>query len=351
MQKQYVMTVAGGLMLTLLATSCASKSHTRNTANPPPRDRAVASDRNRSTDESRIASADRRTDTSTPNANEMAATERPVPFDRTGSADNRTPADRVVPCADDKGDMTASMDCRPGNRRTNDRSANDRTVYSPEALAACAHRTDDQGRIVYDDPKCPTKYRSQMGSSFENVDWTRESAFFDRYMNKAVKHAREAEIAANQGHTPEMLRHAELSLDQAKEAQRAGNVPGLEEGIISLRDVLRQGQGAQGSQQIHEARIKLSQAAGMKPKDTRPMGRATQTSTSPVGSPRTVRGELIGDESASRADGNRQYVLRDPAGADTRILLPPDLTQNVQPGDIVEAQLDPDGHVVGINKQ
>lgn len=351
MQKQYLVTVAGGLMLMLLATSCASKSHTRATANPSTRDRAVATDQSRHADDSRITSADRRTDTSTPNANEMVATERPVPFDRTGSADTRTPGDRVVPCADDKGDMTASMDCRPGNRRTNDRSAHDRTVNTPEALAACAHRTDEQGRIVYDDPKCPTKYRSQMGSSFQNVDWTRESAFFDRHMNQAVKHAREAEIAANQGHTPEMLRHAELSLDRAKEAQRAGNVPGLNEGIIALRDVLRQGHGVQDSQQIHEARVKLSLAAGMKPQDTRPIGRATHTSTSAVGSPRTVRGELIGDEATSRADGNRQYVLRDPAGTDTRILLPPDLNHSVQPGDMVEAQLDPDGRVVAINKQ
>ena len=80
-----------------------------------------------------------------------------------------------------------------------------------------------------------------MGSSYENVNWSRENAFYDRYITKAVKHAREAEIAANQGHAPEMLRHAELSLDQAKEAQRAGNIAELNQGIIALRETLRHG--------------------------------------------------------------------------------------------------------------
>jgi hypothetical protein len=68
--------------------------------------------------------------------------------------------------------------------------------------------------------------------------WTQESAFFDRYNEKAVKHAREAETAGNQRHAPDMLQHAQLSLDQAKQAQRAGNVPGLNEGIIALREAL-----------------------------------------------------------------------------------------------------------------
>jgi hypothetical protein len=376
MQKTYVMTVAGGLTLMLLATSCASKSNTRTTANQP-RDRAVASE-----SRDRIQ-ASRDVAPSTPNATEMPITERPVPLDRRGSSDSLTPAgDRVVHCADAKGDITGSMDCRPGHQRTNERAERNGTAhdprpevlatcahqrddqgrivyddpkcptqYTPETLVACSHRTDAQGRIVYDDPKCPTRYRPQMGSSFQNVDVTRESAFFDRHMNNAVKHAREAEIAGTQGFTTEMLRHVELSLDDAKEAQRAGNVPGLNEGIMALRETLRQGHDIEGTEQVREARIQLSQAAGMKSKDTRPIRRATQTSSSAVRSPRTVRGELIGDEATPRADGNRQYVLRDPAGTDTRILLPSELNQNVQPGDMVEAQLDPDGRVVGINKQ
>ena len=76
------------------------------------------------------------------------------------------------------------------------------------------------------------------GNSYQNPRVTQDNAFFDRYIDKAVKHAREAEIAGNQGHAPELLEHAQLSLDQAKQAQRAGNVPGLNEGIVALRQAL-----------------------------------------------------------------------------------------------------------------
>ena len=77
-----------------------------------------------------------------------------------------------------------------------------------------------------------------IGNSYQNPRVTQDNAFFYRYIDKAVKHAREAEIAGNQGHAPELLEHAQLSLDQAKEAQRAGNVPGLNEGIVALRQAL-----------------------------------------------------------------------------------------------------------------
>jgi hypothetical protein len=87
-----------------------------------------------------------------------------------------------------------------------------------------------------------------MGSSYENVSLTKESAFFDRYIEKAVKHAREAEIAGDQGNAPEMLQHANMALVQAKQAQRAGNVPGLDEGIIELREAMRLALSPSGTQ-------------------------------------------------------------------------------------------------------
>jgi Small metal-binding protein len=105
------------------------------------------------------------------------------------------------------------------------------------AMAACPARTDAKGNVIYDDPTCPSRYQ-QPGQQMGNSYLTKESAFFDRYIDKAVKHAREAEIAGNQGHAAELLEHAQLSLDQAKQAQRAGNVPGLNEGIIALREAL-----------------------------------------------------------------------------------------------------------------
>lgn len=75
-------------------------------------------------------------------------------------------------------------------------------------------------------------------SSPERVYLIRENPFFISRIEKAVKHAREAEIAGNLGQAPELLVHAQLSLDLAREAQRAGNVPGLNEGIAFLRKAL-----------------------------------------------------------------------------------------------------------------
>ena len=65
----------------------------------------------------------------------------------------------------------------------------------------------------------------------------KENPFFIRFIEKAVKHAREAEIAGNLGQAQELLVHARESLDLAREAQRAGSVPGLNEGIAFLRKV------------------------------------------------------------------------------------------------------------------
>jgi len=63
-----------------------------------------------------------------------------------------------------------------------------------------------------------------------------------------------------------MLQHAQLSLDQAKQAQRAGNVPGLNEGIIVLREALSLPPGASlqdATAHVRDARIRLSHAGGI----------------------------------------------------------------------------------------
>ncbi len=73
----------------------------------------------------------------------------------------------------------------------------------------------------------------------QSIYLIKENPFFNRRIEKAVKHAREAEIAGNLGQDLELLQHAQLSLDQAREAQRAGSVPGLNEGIAFLRKALR----------------------------------------------------------------------------------------------------------------
>jgi hypothetical protein len=343
-----IMTLAGGLILVLGSASCSSKANTRTTANPHPQDNVVASDR--------MASSDR-----------QAATDRPVPTNRTGPDDNRLASDRMIPCADQKGDATGSSDCASPGRRVGD----DRAGYdsSAEAMAACPSRTDASGNVVYDDPACPSRYsqsRQQMGDSHANVKWTQESAFFDRYIGKAVKHARAGEIAGNLGHAQEMRREAQLSLDQAKEAQRAGNVPGLNEGIIALRDMLSQPEGASlrdATARVREARINLSRAGGMRPVDTQPTGALAVRTNAMAGSAaggmnaqygrdtRTVKGELIGDEVSSRKEGGNHYFLRDQTGKDLPITLTEDMGRHMRAGDKVEAQIDADGLVRAINKE
>jgi hypothetical protein len=69
----------------------------------------------------------------------------------------------------------------------------------------------------------------------QSIYLTKENPFFISRIDKAVKHAREAEMAGNLGKAPELLQHAQLSLDYAREAQRAGSVPGMNEGIAFLR--------------------------------------------------------------------------------------------------------------------
>lgn len=231
------------------------------------------------------------------------------------------------------------------------------TGYSQEALSACKHRTDASGHVIFDDPMCAKRYRTDtaMGSSYQNVDISRESAYFDRHMGNAVKHAREAEIAANNGHSAEMMRHAELALDYAKEAQRAGNVPGLPQGIAELRQTLHHGQEMQwqdSTAHVSQARMHLSEAAGIKSRDKRLGGPvAASTAGRSSANRRTVTGELVGDETSPSSGGSRQYVLRDRSGQETRIVLTPDMEQSVKAGDQVQAVLDPDGRVVAINKE
>lgn len=66
----------------------------------------------------------------------------------------------------------------------------------------------------------------------------RENPFYWNHIDKSIEHARDAEIAGNMGQAAELLEHAKISLMQAREAQRAGNVSGLNEGIANLRKAL-----------------------------------------------------------------------------------------------------------------
>ena len=377
-------TVMGGLSLILVLSACSSGAKSRKANTQARSNSDVVTDRGSSYD--RGTSYDP-TDRMTSPRDQVASTERPVSTDRAGTgADRRswdaTPEDRIVPCADDKGDMTASMECDRVNRDRADRMGlSDRSAeiaaacpsrtdaqgsvvfddpacpnryrrsVSDSVAAACASHRDAKGKLVYDDPACPGRYRRQMGSSYENVRWTQESAFYDRYTDKAVKHAREAEIAANQGHVPEMLRHAELSLDQAKEAQRAGRHPDLDMGIVALRDTIMLGQGNQvpgATSSIREARVRLSRAAGIAVRDTRPANEVVRPMSQRGG--QTIRGELARSDRATGTTGGEHYIVRDKQNREMPISLSPEMSRQVQVGDVVEAQVDPNGQVTSISK-
>ena len=75
-------------------------------------------------------------------------------------------------------------------------------------------------------------------TSPEQIYLIRDNPFFNLHIEKAVNHAREAEIAGNMGESEVLLEHTKMSLMQAREAQRAGNVPGLNEGIANLKKAL-----------------------------------------------------------------------------------------------------------------
>ncbi|HKY70529.1 MAG TPA: small metal-binding protein SmbP [Nitrospira sp.] len=375
---QCMKAVMGGLSLVLVLSACSSGAKSRKADAKARSSSDVVADRGSGFD--RGASYDP-TDRMTSPPDQAASTERPVSTDRLGRDGGVTPErDRVVPCADDKGDATASMDCDRMNRDLaglTDRSpeiaaacrskvdAAGNVVFddprcpdryrrqvSDGITAACSWHRDAKGKVVYDDPACPARFRRQMGSSYENVRWTQESAFYDRYADKAVKHAREAEIAANQGHVPEMLRHAELSLDQAKEAQRAGRHPDLDAGIAALRDTITLGVSNQvpgANSSIREARVRLSRAAGMPARDTRPVSELTRTTAIPQRT-QTIKGELARSGRPGGVGGGEQYVVRDNQNREMPISLSPEMSRQVQVGDVVEAQVDPSGQVTSISK-
>ncbi|HKT35510.1 MAG TPA: small metal-binding protein SmbP [Nitrospira sp.] len=377
--------VMGGLSLVLMLSACSSGAKSRKAEANARSNSDVVADRGGAYD--RGTSYDP-TDRMTPP--EQASTERAVPVDRLGTGDGRlswdmTPEDRIVPCADATGDMTASMECDRLNRERADRMGlsdrspeiakacpsrtdaqgnivfNDpacpnryRRTVSDSVIAACSSRRDAKGKLVYDDPACPARHRRQMGSSYENVRWTQESAFYDRYADKAVKHARQAEVASYQGHIPEMLQHAELSLDQAKEAQRAGRHPDLDAGISALRDTIILGEGNHvvgATSSIREARIRLSRAAGIPVREVRPANDlARPVNQQTIGSTHTIKGQLARKDSSTRIGGGEEYVVRDTQNHEMPIALSPEMSRQVQVGDVVEAQIDPNGQVTSISK-
>ena len=93
--------------------------------------------------------------------------------------------------------------------------------------------------------KVPTE-KTAMGTSMAppavndpgKVYLIRENPFYWLHVEKSIEHARDAEIAGNMGQLFDLRTHAQMSLMQAHEAQRAGNVAGLNEGMANLKKAL-----------------------------------------------------------------------------------------------------------------
>ena len=172
------------------------------------------------------------------------------------------------PCAGPS--ASGSVDCEKLKRKV---SADKTGKMGPASV--CTSRMDAKGTVIYDDPTCPSRMGGAVVTDPGTVYLIRENPFFNLHIEKAVEHANAAEIAGNQGQAADLMEHAQMSLFQAKEAQRAGNVAGLNEGIISLREALRLPEGSsvrEATAYVRDARKNLSQAGGMKYKEIPPKG-------------------------------------------------------------------------------
>lgn len=239
-RKQFASSCAGVILLVLISASYAAETSTDVMASPPPDAVNAPSD-------SQVA----------PTADQVsAATETPSEAMANPSSQERMAADS---CANQ-----SAADCERLKRRLDPQASVSKTGLSP---AACSSHMDAKGNVIYDDPSCPSRMGGPVVSSPHAVYLIRDNPFFNLHIEKAVDHARAAEIAGNQGQAIDLLEHAQMSLIQAKEAQRAGNVPGLNEGISSLREALRLPEASsirEATAYVRDARKNLSQAGGLK---------------------------------------------------------------------------------------
>lgn len=270
--KRVVLSCAGSLLLV-----CASATHAADTPVEPtasaPTDAAATPQTEAAVNSDSVITP--QTDAAvnsesavTPQAEERMSVAAETPPDTRIDPAAERMATSSGPCADQSGSASTSMDCERLKRRLGE----NRT--SGNLTAACSSRMDDKGNVMYDDPTCPGRIHPVVTDA-RSVYLTRENPFFNLHIEKAVDHARAAEIAGNQGQAIDLLEHAQMSLDRAKEAQRAGNVPGLNEAIMSLREALRLPEASsvrEATAYVRDARKNLSQAGGMKYAEIHPKG-------------------------------------------------------------------------------
>jgi hypothetical protein len=252
-RKQFVWSCAGGLLLVLVSASYAADTPGDVTISPAPEAATAPAE----------ATPTMPTDAAS-NAQPQVAAETPADERVSSMSSERMATD---PCADQS--ASGSLDCEKLKRK-----ASTEKTAKASSMAACTSHMDAKGNVIYDDPTCPSRMRPVV-SNPGSVYLIRENPFFSLHIDKATEHARAAEIAGNQGQAIDLLDHTQMALLQAKEAQRAGNVPGLNEGIISLTEALRLPEGSSvrdATAYVRDARKNLHQAAGTKYKEIHPQG-------------------------------------------------------------------------------
>jgi small metal-binding protein len=251
-RKQIVWSCAGGLLLAAASAAYAADTPGDVTVSPAPEAATAPAD----------ATPTIPTDAAS-NAQPQVAAETPVDERGTSMSSERMASD---PCAEQS--ASGALDCEKLKRKV----STEKTAKA-SSMAACSSHMDAKGSVIYDDPSCPSRMGGPVVSSPHAVYLIRDNPFFSLHIDKATEHARAAEIAGNQGQAIDLLEHAQMSLMQAKEAQRAGNVPGLNEGIISLTEALRLPEGSSvrdATAYVRDARKNLHQAAGTKYKEIQP---------------------------------------------------------------------------------
>jgi hypothetical protein len=257
-QKHVVFSWAGSLLLVVASAAYAADAPGDVTANPPA-DVTVTPQTEAAANPNAAMN---------PQSEQGMSVAAETPADTRISSASPTAAESMAtnPCADQA--AAGSLDCEKLKRRV----STEKTAAG--TALACTSHLDPKGNVVYDDPTCPSRIRPVITDA-GSIYLIRENPFFNLHIEKAVNHAQAAEIAGNQGQAVEMMDHAQMSLMRAREAQRAGNVPGLNEGIISLTEALRLPEGSsvrEATVYVRDARKNLSQAGGFKYKEVQPQG-------------------------------------------------------------------------------
>jgi hypothetical protein len=266
--KHFVLSCAGSLFLALASVTYAADTPAEATVNPTP-EAAATSPADVAVNSGSETMANPPTNAAAnPQLEQTTSLPGETPADAKVSSMSPTPAEGMATGACAVRAAAGSLDCEKLKRRVSTEKAASGTAL------ACTSHLDPKGNVVYDDPTCPSRIRPVVTDA-GSIYLIKENPFFNLHIEKAVNQAGAAEIAGHQGQAVEMMDHAQMSLMRAREAQRAGNVPGLNEGIISLTEALRLPEGSsvrEATVYIRDARKHLSQAGGIKYKEVQPQG-------------------------------------------------------------------------------